>query len=255
MTYHGIGGAGYVLPGAQVYQAVVAAAAGGGGFAPTDISGCVLWLDGSDATTLFTDTAGTTAVSADGDSIARWSDKSGNGSNLISISAGRRGTYTTAHQNGLSVVYFDSIDDYGDTTSQTPDALTFFFVIYPVSPGRLTLGRGTTGDYRYQIYSNNFYVYHDGPGFNNASIASWSGSYDVLIGRFDGSAISLSRKIGATSGSASLGGTLRPTPGPWRLAGGFNADAYIAEIIIYNSALSTTDRESVESYLATKWGL
>ena len=35
----------------------------------------------------------------------------------------------------------------------------------------------------------------------------------------------------------------------WRLAGGFNADAYIAEIIIYNSALSTTDRESVESYL------
>jgi hypothetical protein len=29
----------------------------------------------------------------------------------------------------------------------------------------------------------------------------------------------------------------------------------VAEIIVYNSALSTSDRQSVESYLSTKWGI
>jgi hypothetical protein len=30
---------------------------------------------------------------------------------------------------------------------------------------------------------------------------------------------------------------------------------YVSEVLIYNSALSTTSREIVEAYLATKWSI
>ena len=50
---------------------------------PTDIAGLQLWLDASDSTTLFTDSAGTTLATADGDPIGCWKDKSGNGNNVI----------------------------------------------------------------------------------------------------------------------------------------------------------------------------
>jgi hypothetical protein len=30
---------------------------------------------------------------------------------------------------------------------------------------------------------------------------------------------------------------------------------YIYEMIVYNTALSTSDRESIEGYLAWKWGI
>jgi hypothetical protein len=37
--------------------------------------------------------------------------------------------------------------------------------------------------------------------------------------------------------------------------GGFALVGDICEIIIYNSALSDTDRAAVESYLMSKWGI
>ena len=59
--------------------------AAAGGFVPTDIAGCKLWIDFSDATTLFTD-AGSTPVANDGDlmhdipldEMIRINDPSGN---------------------------------------------------------------------------------------------------------------------------------------------------------------------------------
>lgn len=32
------------------------------------------------------------------------------------------------------------------------------------------------------------------------------------------------------------------------------AYSWVCEIIVYNSALSTTDRQSVENYIKSKWG-
>jgi hypothetical protein len=46
-------------------------------FAPTQLSGLVQWLDSQDITTLFQNSAGTTPVTATGQNVAYWSDKSG----------------------------------------------------------------------------------------------------------------------------------------------------------------------------------
>jgi lysophospholipase L1-like esterase len=53
------------------------------------------WYDPSDLSTMFQDTAGTTPVTADGQSVARINDKSGNGINLFQPTAGTRPIYKT----------------------------------------------------------------------------------------------------------------------------------------------------------------
>ena len=45
---------------------------------PSDVAGLALWLDASDLSTLFTDSARTTPVASSGDPVGGWADKSGN---------------------------------------------------------------------------------------------------------------------------------------------------------------------------------
>jgi hypothetical protein len=67
------------------------------------------WFDPSDLSTLWQDTAGTTPVTADGQSVARIDDKSGNGRHMIQGTAAARPLYKTA--GGLHWLLFDGVDD------------------------------------------------------------------------------------------------------------------------------------------------
>jgi len=81
---------------------------GGGGFSPLAL-GPAIWLDPSDLTTLFQDSAGTTPVTANNDPVGRINDKSGNGRNLTQGTAAARPLYKTA--GGLHWLEFDGADD------------------------------------------------------------------------------------------------------------------------------------------------
>ena len=67
---------------------------------------CNVWLDGSDATTMFTDAAGTTQVSANGASIECWKDKANN-KLFKRVDSYGIPTYTTSGLNSKSVVSFN----------------------------------------------------------------------------------------------------------------------------------------------------
>lgn len=68
-----------------------------------------VWYDASDLSTLFTDTAGTTPVTADGDAVALILDKSGNGKHLTQATPSSRAKYRTS--GGLRWLEFDGTDD------------------------------------------------------------------------------------------------------------------------------------------------
>ena len=83
---------------------------------PVPAGGCfpstnaTLTLDPSDLTTIYTDVAGTTNVTADGDPVGMWKDKNGNGFNLTAAADDTtRPTYHTSA--GLHWVTFDGTND------------------------------------------------------------------------------------------------------------------------------------------------
>ena len=85
---------------------------------PTDIPDLVLWLDGSDVSTLFNVAGaqpfgnGAGVLTTDGQQVASWADKSGQNHHMNQGNSNTEPTYKTGIQNGLSVVR--SIDDVVD---------------------------------------------------------------------------------------------------------------------------------------------
>lgn len=77
-----------------------------------------VWYDPSDLTTLFQDRAGTTPVTAAGQSVGMILDKSGSGNHAVAINDPARGKYQTA--GGLHRIAFDGVDDGYVTPTITP---------------------------------------------------------------------------------------------------------------------------------------
>jgi len=92
------------------------------GFDPRSVPECVLWLDGADSSTLFTDTAGATRVTADGNTIGSWRDKSTNSYLFTQATAGNRPTYKTAILNGQSITRWNGTS----TGLQSSTTLPFY---------------------------------------------------------------------------------------------------------------------------------
>lgn len=82
----------------------------GRGFNPLTLSPA-LWLDSSDPSTLYQDSALTTLAVADADPVGGWKDKSGNGRNVTQATGAARPTLRLAVQNGRPVLRFDGTDD------------------------------------------------------------------------------------------------------------------------------------------------
>lgn len=69
-----------------------------------------MWLDISDLSTMFQDSAGTIPVTGDSQPVGLIVDKSGNGNNVIQPSSAKRPLYRT--DGSKHWLYFDGVDDY-----------------------------------------------------------------------------------------------------------------------------------------------
>lgn len=74
-----------------------------------------IWLDPSDLSTMFQDTAGSQPVTADGDPVGLMLDKSGNGNHATQTVSAARPIYRT--DGILHWLQFDGVDDYLRVTS------------------------------------------------------------------------------------------------------------------------------------------
>ena len=255
---------------------------------PQTISGLQLWLDASDASTLYDATTGGSLVAADG-GVARWEDKSGNARHATQSTSGDRPLRKTSVQGGKDVLRFDGS---GDTLSIGDDA-TFKFLHSANSTVFIALTRssssgsaimctnnGGTGTVGWSSYffdgtaTNDRFGLLVGRGQQGVAVSQVNSGNGVISSGW--SALSfVSKPTDATAGNrASLrrnGGTAiadnaaTGTVSTSNSQGAFVIGAYvgyaadyggdIAEIIIYDSALSDTDREAVENYLLAKWAI
>lgn len=244
-------------------------------FSPLELSGCVLWLDANDSSTIQVnqDTSG-----ANVNRVMKWFDKAKpsqqnhyeKDNNPI-----ESGLYNVHTMNGLNTVYFEN-DCYmlhhdGGVTFSFQDR-TFFAVVKP-----LTDLSGTATPYL-SIY-NGYEI-----GDMNTTIAlEASGGYSYVMCenqiqcgiRFDLSGTILNQRMiimfaqSSTdiSGNAGTFDTVYQTLTNSSLAASYNTaqsqyylndpnkgtSQDIAEIIMYNRVLSIKEQQQVSDYLADKW--
>lgn len=236
----------------------------GGSFSPSDIANLSLWLDASDPATLFTDTGKTTPVSSDGDLVACWDDVSDNGQDGVQATSSYRPTYKTNVLNGNSVLRFDG----GDFFTTASRAFTAEFTIFAVSKYTASDTRGiisvdNSGTYRqFQLRYKNATTL-EFIGFNTSNGAFTD---QETIAASDFHLIHAVRRnlevqayVDYTSGGeVSSTGTNQADTGVTdigRIGGGYKLIGDIAELIMFDCALSEEETNLVNDWLGSKWGL
>lgn len=197
----------------------------------------------------------------DGDPVESWPDLSTAGNDVSQATSANRPIFKSNILNGLPVVRFDGTNDNlkrGSFTTPENQPNTFFVVWRTTTSGgrHFVIGGGTD--------SNNSNTIFQGTPENNNRIGIFGGSrieytrtvpipFLTTTAIFDGNSGKLFEN-GVLKGTGNSG--TNPMSGLC-IGSLFNNSNYlngdIAEILIYNSALSDTDREAVEGYLRDKW--
>ena len=223
---------------------------------PIDITPS-LWLDAADVSTM----------TLSGSNVTQWNDKSGNGRNASNLQTGA--LLTTNVQNGLSVLRFNgSTNNYSVSYSSFPRTAYTIFTVQFLSDSsstyrRVIHGGASTNDQflfvgvvgqNVATFTGSGSAWNDlnanTPNSNNLNlwriVTTWvSGS--TLTPYVDGTA--QNNKTGTTAAFNNLTIGLSSASGNQRWFGD------VGEIIIFDSALSTGQRQQIEGYLAWKWGL
>ena len=226
---------------------------------PIDIANCQVWLDASDLSTL----------TLNNGAVTTWGDKSGQGHSATAGVAPRLATNSlfTGAGGGGRVVHFDGASTYMnvDFGSLTGSPYTILLVVSGNggTGQRFILGNGSAGfgvnQVLHLVYpgQNQFRLGQWGNDLTWTSPSNllglahvWTGKLDTSAGRslyLNGSQVATLASTATVSGSQANGylGTALNT--------GQNFLGDIAELVVYNRALSDAERSQVESYLLAKW--
>jgi hypothetical protein len=236
------------------------------------VTGAALWLDASQQNTLFTD-AGFSAVTTSGQSVYQWNDLSGNNRHAIQATSGNRPTWSppASGQNGLGVTSFNGSSSFFDTSMSLNGLSSFsiFLVAKSATSGgwqsALRQQSGFQGFFVMPWTSNGGAVSpriilgYDGGTTTPNTVALTNGAFNLIsfirnsgvsnVANVNG-VLSSTRSANTASLSESVNLSIGRYPQP--VAEYFSGS--IAEIVIFNRALSPSETSSVESYLKTKWG-
>lgn len=226
------------------------------GFVPLDIPGCAVWLDAADTSTL----------TLSGNNVSQWRDKSGLGNNATAGGTGSP-VLTQNAINGNQALYMNLNPYFRGPISLTGTTVTCFAVVLqtalPTDSRIITLGTSTSVDYDAghaialftRQSTGNLETYRSGivatvtatqnVGYLAESIYDGTNGYLYRNGTVAGS--------NASTGNFSVslyGLGTRPDVSSTEFWQG-----YFGEFLIYTTALTTTQRQQIEGYLAAKWGL
>ena len=229
------------------------------GLLPETISGLQLWLDASDAKTLFDQTSGGSLVAADG-AVARWEDKSGNARHATQATSGSRPIRKSNQTNGLDAILFDGTNDFLSLGSITIPASHSVFQVYQRLGGVQSFGIAGDGRYASLWFTDGVLYQISNADFTTHGTSSDSTGYFLVSTIRNATASIEMRRNGSTVSSVTTGaGVTNAASGGWAFignrGGGFVHSGNLCEIIVYDTALADASRAAAESYLMTKWGI
>ena len=233
-------------------------------FSPTSITGCSLWLDASDSTTITTVTG-----------VSQWNDKSGNAYNLTQSTTSLQPTRTGNYLNFQSNYYLN----IPTSAINNASAYSFFFVFNPIASTNWILQKQYDGVGSYDMISmTKYWISNTGSSaylywtawanngqFANSGTALSLSTVQLIQIIYDGTTLTIYRNgtvlttSTATYTIPNATTVTNCTLGSW-IQGGTVQDSgttnfQLGELTYYNVALTTTQRQQVEGYLAWKWGL
>lgn len=216
-----------------------------GSILPSDISSCVLWLDGDD---LDGDgnAEGTGEDNLSGTQISQWKDKSGKG-NHASATGSEMPSLVTNGLNNRTTVLFDGTDDSVSFPSIT-GIRTVYWVLKDADSNMSGTQRfilGHSADYHFH---RGFSTLWDG----NTSSSIKNGVVKLNGSSFNGQTSDLPYNTWCTFSVETTAGVSAS-----KLSGDRSYGRYwlgeFAELIIFNTELTPLDKQNIESYLTNKW--
>jgi hypothetical protein len=232
------------------------------------IPSLALWFDASDPTT----------ITQSGGTVSQWRDKSSNAYSVIQGTASNRPTYTTNLLNGLPGIQISATTYLYQVGSSIPN-----FSSSPATTVYMVAKNGSTMP-NWNIINTMFFIgdgggtnrYHLSFGYGTANGLTLlaNGSYIVspssyvvplnsnaIIGFSSSATSNFLFYNGSNTAYASTGALPTANNSTWFLFGdartSINAvtDENIYEFVGFNTVLTRAQQQSVEGYLATKWGL
>ena len=235
-------------------------------FIPTSLPQCVLWLDAADITVFNNGVAPSL-----GTTITAWKDKSSLGTVFSNLTGyGSTSTPTYSNYAGATGIYMsnntasrqDSL--YSTTTIPYYSNATTLFAVYNLTTAGVTASNanlnyiinfGSNVDLALRACTNFANLTNTNDIFNN-SIMKINGSacngYTLPTPTTTFTTNGYMVVAGIVSATSNTAITLSTQSPPQPYARGMNG--YLNEIIMYNTLLTTFQWQSVEGYLAWKWG-
>lgn len=217
----------------------------------------LIWLDASDASTLFTDDAGTIPAVNDSDYVGKWLDKSGNAKHLTQSNDTYKPLLKTAVYNGLNTVRLDGVSDYMVMPDLSLGGWTLLMVVMTaknvskIMIANNEMGIGFHADDYLMLAKTSGRTFHD---------TFWDSASLGIIGLMRLSATERTESRGYFNGVR----VHEDTSNGWtdtgyylgrRTTSGYNAAFDICELLIFDGLLSIDKFKAITNYLAGKWGV
>ena len=192
----------------------------------------------------------------DNDAVSTWSDSSGNGYTLQQLISSEQPTYTTLGINGLPTITFSGGQELklnGNLCNSLSNQASLFVVTRPLNATNYNVvdtNPATDSYWRFNVYGNSYlgvFRLNRAAQFNSMPT---SGTHIFTLN--SGTSYSFyvdSVEQYSLDGNFSCGDIF----GIGGLSGGKPLVGDISEIIVYDSALSDTDRTNVGNYLYRKY--
>jgi len=219
-------------------------------FSPRQIGGLGLWLDGADSATTTSITSGV------------WTDKSGGGLNTSYVAGGSGLTMGTI--NRIPAVTFPGGDNNAINSSAATSTANGFSIFFVASRSNSS----PTGARFITNTSSSLQIYGIAPDIVSTYVNNLFSSTSLTI--VTGVPFIFSLVVSPSTFSQWINGTVNSSTGTTGFAAGstivigasgtsytspFVFAGQMGEILVFNSAITTTQRQQMESYLAQKWGL